>query len=100
MNPNGTINDAEVPNVARTILQRTAGHLLNMTYRVETGHFSAVYEATPGGVSELYLSRNRVYKNGYTLDAFPKDDIEFTENGNIIEILYSGTEKKQILLTV
>ena len=51
VNPNGTINDAEVPNVARTIMQKTAGHLISMTYRVETGHFNAVYEATPGGIS-------------------------------------------------
>ena len=51
VNPNGTINDAEVPNVARTIMQKTAGHLISMTYRVETGHFNTVYEATPGGIS-------------------------------------------------
>ena len=78
VNPNGTINDAEVPGVARTILQKTAGHLIEMIYRVETGHFSAVYEATPGGISELYMSRNRIYKNGYTIDAFPREDIYFT----------------------
>ena len=31
---NGTIVDKEVPNVARTILQKTAGHLVEMIYRV------------------------------------------------------------------
>lgn len=68
---NGSINDASVPDVARTMLQRTAGHLLRSNYRVETGQYSALYEATPGGTSVLYLSRNRVYKNGYNLDIFP-----------------------------
>ena len=73
---------------------------MNMTYRVETGHFSALYEATPGGISELYLSRNRIYKNGYSLDIYPKEEMEETENGNIIELLYVGSSPKQILVTV
>lgn len=72
VNPDGSINDKEVPSVARTVLQRTAGNLLRSSYSVETGHFSALYEATPGGTSELFLSKNRVYKEGYTIDVFPK----------------------------
>jgi len=94
VNPDGSIDDKEVPNVARTILQKTAGHLLSMTYRVETGHFSARYEATPGGVSELYLSRNRLYKNGYLISASPSEEVEFLEKGNIVEIVYKGSQKR------
>lgn len=78
VNPDGSIDDKEVPNVARTILQRTAGHLLSSSYDVQTGHFAALYEATPGGISELYLSKNRVYKGGYTINAYPRDSIKFS----------------------
>jgi len=69
---NGSINDRHVADVARTILQRTAGHLIRMNYRVETGHFDALYEAIPGGTSVLYISKNRVYIGGYSLDVFPR----------------------------
>lgn len=78
VNPDGSIDDREVPNIARTILQRTAGHLLNMTYRVEIGRFSALYEATPGGTSVLYLSKNRVYKNGYALNVYPRSEVKLS----------------------
>jgi hypothetical protein len=68
---NGSINEREAPNVARTILHKTAGHLLKMIYRMETGHFNAVYEAAPGGTSVLYISKTIVYKKGYALDVYP-----------------------------
>lgn len=86
--------------MARTILQRTAGHLLEMEYRVETGHFKAVYQAVPGGTSELYLSKNRIYKNGYSLNVYPKSDIKIAESANYIYITYTGTESRQVLVTV
>ena len=69
---NGSINDRHVADVARTQLQRTAGHLIRSIYRVETGQYNALYEATPGGTSVLYISKNRVYKGGYNLDIFPR----------------------------
>lgn len=34
VNPDGSIAEDEVPNVARTILHRTAGSLMKMNYRV------------------------------------------------------------------
>ena len=43
VNPDGSLNEEEIPNIARTILHRTAGSLLKSNYRVETGHFNAVY---------------------------------------------------------
>jgi hypothetical protein len=46
-----------------------------MNYRVETGHFNAVYEATPGGTSILYLSKNRIYKNGFSFDTTPTQNV-------------------------
>lgn len=90
VNPDGSIAEDEVPNVARTSLHKTAGHLQSMIYRVETGHFSAVYEATPGGTSVLYLSRNRIYKNGYSLELSPRELLEVEENGNELYITYRG----------
>jgi hypothetical protein len=72
---NGTINDRHVADVARTQLQRTAGHLIRSRYRVETGQYNALYEATPGGTSFLYISKNRVYKSGFNLDVFPRDEV-------------------------
>lgn len=100
VNPDGSLDDREVPNIARTILQRTAGHLLKMSYRVETGHFSGLYEATPGGTSVLYLSKNRVYKNGYTVNVYPRDQVKLTEEVNYVYITYTGNEPRQILVTV
>jgi hypothetical protein len=76
VNPDGSIVEEEVPRVARTSLHKTAGSLKSMNYRENTGHFSAVYEATPGGTSVLYLSKNRIYKNGYSLDLSPKELLE------------------------
>lgn len=99
---NGSINPKDVPNVARTILQKTAGHLLKMRYRVETGHFNAVYEAAPGGTSVLYLSKNRLYKEGYALDVYPKEHVTIVDNpdNNLIEITYKGKEVVQIVVNV
>lgn len=58
--------------MARTIMQRTAGHLISMSYRVESGHFNAIYSAEPGGTSVVYLSKNRIYKGGYTVNVYPR----------------------------
>jgi hypothetical protein len=84
VNPDGSISDEEVPNVARTILHKTAGTIMKMNYRVDTGHFNAIYEATPGGTSILYMSKNRLYKNGYIFDITPEQDIKIVEDGNFI----------------
>jgi len=100
VNPDGSIAEDEVPNVARTTLHRTAGALQKMTYRVQTGHFNAVYEATPGGTSILYMSRNRVYKKGYSMDIQPKDSIKIKEDGNYIAITYTGAEKRLIMINI
>lgn len=53
-------------------MQRTAGHLISMSYRVESGHFNAIYSAEPGGTSVVYLSKNRIYKGGYTVNVYPR----------------------------
>jgi hypothetical protein len=89
-----------VPDVARTILQRTAGSLTKMNYRVATGHFSAMYEATPGGTSILYMSKNRVYKNGYTFDVVPTQDVQIVHDGNYIHITYTGKQPAYVMINI
>ena len=97
---NGSINDRHVADVARTQLQRTAGHLIRSIYRVETGQYNALYEATPGGTSVLYISKNRVYKGGYNLDIFPRESVTVLEKGNLVEITYNGGQPREIMINV
>jgi hypothetical protein len=100
INPDGELNEPEIPNVARTTLHSTAGVLLKSTYRVETGHFNAMYEATPGGTSVLFFSKNRLYKNGYTLDVTPRGSIIVKENGNYVDITYTGSEPTLVVINL
>jgi len=100
VNPDGSIAEDEVPNVARTILHRTAGTLKKMNYRVETGHFSAMYLASPAGTSVLYMSKNRVYKNGFTFDIVPEDKVQVKHDGNYIEITYTGNEPTYVMINI
>lgn len=36
------------------------------------------------------MSKNRVYKNGYTFDITPLDKLKIVHDGNFIEITYTG----------
>jgi hypothetical protein len=54
-------------------LKITAGNLKKSYYRADTAHFNCVYEATPGGISVLFMSKNHIYKDGYVLNMNPKE---------------------------
>ncbi len=67
---------------------------------MEIGHYNAVYEATPGGTSILYMSKNRVYKNGYTMDITPSKDISVVHDGNFVSITYNGKEPTLVIINI
>ena len=46
------------------------------------------------------MSKNRVYKNGYTLDVTPSKDITIVNDGNFVHITYNGKEPTLIIINI
>lgn len=46
------------------------------------------------------MSKNRVYKNGYTLDVTPNKDITIVHDGNFVHITYNGKEPRLIIVNI
>jgi hypothetical protein len=77
-----------------------AGELIEATFDSKTGHFVASYWASPNGESELFLSKDRTYKNGYEMIILPKEQLSLEENGNYHKIKYLGQQKKKISISI
>lgn len=59
-----------------------------------------MYEATPGGTSVLYMSKDRIYKNGYTFDITPIQDLKIVHDGNYISITFTGKEPAFVMINI
>ena len=46
------------------------------------------------------MSKNRVYKNGYTLDIVPTQNVDIVHDGNYIHITYTGKQPVYVMINI
>ena len=56
-----------------------AGHLSESFYNSTSKQFTASYYGWPGGESVLFMSKERVYNNSYSINVYPEDEISIIE---------------------
>lgn len=65
-------------NLVRTYLERVAGRLEESFYNSTSKQFTASYYGNVGGQSVLFVGKERIYNNSFSINVFPENEVSLS----------------------